>query len=307
MELNVKSMVGLLVLGLALDAAAQVQPPPAKERGLGPFTIRTKDNTVTARILRRDRGTLWVSQARVGGTFEVGIPVGDVVQLEMPAPRFFEQARQASSPEQIAQAQAGLKSLFELVKPYRDIPGVVADEAILLQGLLAERQGKNSDALTCYEDILKQPYASSQQNQARLKAGLCYTKTDQWEKALESLNTVQVSDDDVDLLSEAKLAQGQAYAKLGRPQDALSAYLYLVVFYPYIQSNEVRCLDAALPCYAELKDWEALFKTIQVIKSTYPGSLQAQDAADFAETYAEHLKQEEAFQEPNNHEGADEK
>ena len=307
MTMAAKQMISVLILGLVLESSAQVQVSPVKDRSLGPFTIRTRDHTVVARVLRRDRTTLWISQAQVGGTFEVGIPVGDIVRIEMPAPRAFEQARQASSPEQIELAQASLKSLLDLLKIYREIPGVVADEAILLQGLLAEKQQKIPEALACYEDILKQPYASSQQNQARLRAGLCYTGTGQWDKALESLSAVQISDDDVDLLSEAKFAQGRAFEKLGRPQDALSAYLYLVVFYPYVQGNEVRCLDAALPCYAELKDWDALFKTIQVIKSTYPDSPQAQDAADFAETYAESLKQEEAFQETNNHEGTNEK
>ncbi|HBA86274.1 MAG TPA: hypothetical protein DCZ95_19505 [Verrucomicrobia bacterium] len=308
MRRNIRIGGLLVLLAVGLSPALAQTPPPARERGVGPFTLQTKDNTFVVRLLRRDKDSIWIlKQAQAGGAFEAGIQVGEIVRLEMPAPRHFELARQAAAPEQIAQAQAGVKALLDLIKPYRDVPGAIADDAILLLGLLAEKQQKPVEAIAWYEDILKQPYASAQKEPARMRAGLCYAKTAQYEKAVAYLTAAKISDDDVELLSEVMFAQGQAFAKLGKPKEAVMAYLYLVVFHPFVQNNEARCLDAALPCYAELKDWDALFKTIQTIQASYPNTPQAENAADFAETYAEKMKQEEAFQEPTKNEVPDEK
>ncbi len=273
----------LALCGTLLAGGAQAQ-----ERGIGPFFVQTAEGRFPVRLLKRDRekGTVWVlKQAQAGGYFEAGMAPGEIILVEMPRPKFFEAALQPATPEQAAQAQAALKNMADSLKPFRDLPGVLGDEALVLQGRLAEAGGQYPQALKFYEEVLQQPYFSAQAGPARLRAGLCYSALGDPAKAFEYLSDVTVSDEDADLLSEVMLSRGQALAKLGRHQEAVLSLLYLVVFHPYVRDNEARCLSAVLPSYAALKDWDALAKTVQTLEASYPGTPHATNAAAFAATH----------------------
>ncbi|MFH0879645.1 MAG: tetratricopeptide repeat protein [Lentisphaerota bacterium] len=272
--------------------------PALAQRGVGPFVLRSGNNAFNVRLIKRQSDTLWISrQNQQGVNFEAGIPMADITVVEVPRPRAFDLAELAVASNQIVQAREGVRTISDMLKPFRDVPGVPADEALYQLGRLSEKEGRIAEALVYYEDIIKQSYASPMAARARMRAGLSHERVRNHEKALEYLNAAVIPDDDVELLSEALFAKGQANAALRRFPEAIESYLYLVVFYPYAQSNEVRCLEAVLPCYAEIKDWDALYKTIQIIKTSYPGSREAAMADEYAAEHNKELTEEKPFQE----------
>jgi hypothetical protein len=78
------------------------------------------------------------------------------------------------------------------------------------------------------------------------------------------------------------------YFRLGNYYNALLSYLPFVVFYPTSTTTN-RSRAAALACYAELKEWEPLYRSIQEIQKNYPASPAAKTAAEFLEKYKQEL------------------
>ena len=62
-----------------------------------------------------------------------------------------------------------------------------------------------------------------------------------------------------------------------------------------MQNNEARCLEAVLPCYAEMKDWESLYKTILWLRKEYPQSGETKRAEVIFTKYKEDLRKAGQF------------
>ena len=191
---------------------------------------------------------------------ETGVPVEDIVRFDVPRTAAFAAAEQATTAEQVAQAYVALKRFSDLLKPYRDLPGIPVDDALLLQGRMLETQDRTTEALALYDDILKQPYTVSCAAEAHVRAAVCSARLGRHEAALAHLDEARPSEDDLDLLSEYSFARGQALAALGRHEDAVLSFMNLVVFHPFVQSNEARCLEAAVPSFIALKDWDGAYR-----------------------------------------------
>lgn len=290
----VVSFLLALFLSVCLRYASAQSPA---QRGIGPFTLKAKRGTVTVRLLRRDRDLVWVmQQSRTGEFIETGIAAADIQAFDIPTPKLFLAADQAATPEQMNRVQAALRKFADQLMPFRDLPGMVLDEALLLQGRLHEKQERWAKAVAAYEDILAQDYHPPQAAEARLRAGLCYARLGQYEKALEYTSLENVTDDDLQLLSDVYFLRGEAFQHQGHYDEALLSYLYLVVFYPFVYDNEPRCLAAVLPCYAALTDWEAAYRTTEVLTSTYEGTEYAALAEAFAKEHETHIMKEVELQ-----------
>lgn len=284
---------GLLLAALIFAALPARAAEPS---GIGPFAIQSARGRFTARLLRKDKTTLWVMRdAASGGQFEAGIPIADIVTIEVPTPRMFVFAERASSQEQIRAAHDGLDRIIAMLKPYRELPGVNADEAILRKGQLYDRQGLWREAVRHYEDILKQPYATDQKTPARLRAGIALALAGEHEAALNHLLDAEMPDDDEDLLSTAVFARASALAAMDRNTEAIMDYLRLVVFHPYVQNNEARCMEAVLPCYAKIKDWESMLKAILWLRQEHPGSPETRRAEETFSQYRTELEKAGQF------------
>lgn len=286
----------LLVVSLcAAGAPAQT----ARERGVGPFRLVTPRGDVTVRLLRRDRELVWVDQQVSGGTFvETGLARTDITRFEIPRPSAFEAAERAATSEQIARVQVALKGISDSLRAYRDLPGMPVDEALFLQGLLLERSQRWPAALAVYEELLAAPHRPAIAATAGLRAALCHAQLGQHERVLAVLEQRTIPDDDLTLLSDLYFARGRALAAAGRHDEAILDFLFLVVFDPYVQNNEPRCLAAALPSFAALQDWAALWKSLAVLRGQYPDSAETKQAEEIAKTYEKQLAAETEYQDP---------
>lgn len=295
---GISSRTALLLLALA-TAAPDLHAQTTRERGTGPFRLVTPRGEVTVRLLRRDRELIWVDQQLSNGSFvETGLNRNDIVRFEIPRPAVFDAVDRATAAEQIAKVQVALKAISDSLRPYRDLPGMPVDEALLLQGILLERTQRWPAALAAYQELAAAPHRPPLAERAQLRAALCHAKLGQYDRVSALLEERTIPDDDRALLSELYFARAQARAALGRHDAAIMDYLFLVVFDPFLLNNESRCLAAALPSYAALQDWSAMWKTLAVLRAQYPDSEETKKAEEIAKTYEKQLAAETEYQDP---------
>lgn len=270
--------------------------PPSALAQLGPYPIQTKQAAFEASLVKRDKDILWVERKSSDGSRspQVGIAVADVLQIQMPRPALFDAVEKirtspAAADAQFAAAHSALDKFILQTKALRDLPGIPADEAILLKGRLFSQKGLWREALRQYEDVVAKSKIPALATNAQILAGIAYSKEGEHQFAVEYLGGIPLPEEDEELLSQLLFALGDSYFALGNYDNALLSYLPLVVFYPYVYDNEPRGLAAALGCYAALKEWEPLYRSIQEIQKNYPGTPAAETAAEFLEKYQKEL------------------
>ena len=252
---------------------------PAAHAQLGPYPIQTKQASFQAALVKREKDILWVERQSADGTRspQVGIAVADILAIGMPRPAFFDaiekiRANPAATDAQYAAAHAALDKFILQTKALRDLPGIPANDAMVLKGRLYSQKTLWREAIRQYEDVVTKAAGTAAATNAQLLCGIAYSRSGEHQFAIEYLGGMPLPEDDEELLSDMLFALGNSYFALGNYDNALMSYLPLVVFYPYIYGNEARGLAAALGCYAQLKEWEPLYRTIQEIKASYPGS-----------------------------------
>jgi len=282
----------LLLAGLAAPAAAQ----------LGPWPIQTKQTVFEASIVKRDKDILWVERQSSDGQRmpQVGLAVADVVRIGMPRPSLLDVVEKirtmpAATDAQFAAAHAALDKMILQLKPLRDLPGIHGNDAMLAKGRLYDVKGLWRESTRIYEDIVTKSAGSAAASNAQMLAGIAYAKGGEFNSAIEYLGGIPLPEEDEEMLSNLLFALGDSYFALENYDNALLSYLPLVVFYPYVFDNEPRGLAAALGCYAALKEWEPLYRSIQEIQKNYPTAPAAQTAAEFLEKYKEDLIQAGQF------------
>ncbi|MGD9782598.1 MAG: tol-pal system YbgF family protein [Kiritimatiellia bacterium] len=270
--------------------------PLAASAQLGPYPIQTKQAAFEASLVKRDKDILWVERKSSDGSRspQVGIAVSDVLQIQMPRPALFAAVEKirtspAATDAQFAAAHSALDKFVLQTKALRDLPGIPADEAILLKGRLFSQKGLWREALRQYEDVVSKSKLPALATNAQILAGIAYSKSGEHQFAVEYLGGIPLPEEDEELLSQLLFALGDSYFALGNYDNALLSYLPLVVFYPYVYDNEPRGLAAALGCYAALQEWEPLYRSIQEIQKNYPSSPAAETAAEFLEKHQKEL------------------
>lgn len=292
--LLVIAAAGLCGIG-APRATAQTE----RERGLGPFTLVTMRGEITARLLRRDGDIVWVDRLTSDGVYvETGVPVEEIVNFVAPRPRLFELAEQpidGYSPDQIKALHDGLRKMAAQYRPYRDLPGIPTDQAIRIQAGLYEKQEMWRDAYLLYLDLLQLPYRVENRERIQLLTGMCLWHMDRKEDALDYLLDTPIPDDDLAFFSRVMKARADCLAAAGRTLEALEDRLYLVVFYPFVASNEVENLAAAIPLYVEMNEWGAAVKTLDALQTDYPGAPETEASRELLASYTDQVNREKQF------------
>jgi tetratricopeptide (TPR) repeat protein len=267
--------------------------------GVGPFQITMADEVMEAKLLRRDHDLVWILRKMQSGDFvETAIPANEITNVTVERPRVFEAVETSLDRIQKDQALSGLQRICSQLEDFRDLPGIPVDEALYLEGRIHEQRNDWQRAIRTYHEIMKGTYPSDFREPARIRAGLTCEQIGEYEKALELLDTAKLSDDNMNLYVETYRARGRALQALEKYEQATFAFLHLLVFYPYTQNNERYCLEAVLPCYAGMKDWEALYKTYQALQNLYPESDEAARATDLIENYRQQIANERQYQAP---------
>lgn len=276
-----------LLAALLMAPAAALAAPATTSQGIGPYEIEMPSATFNAQLLRRDGDTIWLRRVGPDGTLgpQIGYEHTDIVRVNMPPPGFFSNLYalvDAPTPppaSTLIRAEHTIDKFVETTAPFRDLPGIVSDEGIYLKAKLLDAQHKYEDALQLYDSLRSMDPPSTYASNALIRAGIDYQRTTNALECISCLSGVLLPEDDENLLSDLLFALGDAFLDVGNYDNALQTYLTLVVFYPYVRDNEPRALAKVLPCYAALKEWEPLYRTIQDIRATYPDS-PASAAAD---------------------------
>lgn len=288
------------ILNLVLPATALILltavAPLSASAQLGPYPVVTKQSTFEASLYKRDKDILWVERKSSDGarTPQVGIAVADIVSVQMPRPALFDaverlRAAPNATDRQFQAAHSALDKFILQTRALRDIPGIPANDALLLKGRLYAQKGLWREAIRQFENVVTYAPGTETATNAQIFAGIAYSKSDEHHFAVEYLAGMPLPEENEELLSDLLYALGNSYVALGNYDNALLSYLPLVVFYPYVQANEARGLAATLTCYAHLQEWEPLYRTIQEIKRLYPDSPAQKAAEEFLEEYHDEL------------------
>ncbi len=263
----------------------------------GPFKIETRQGVIEAQLLRSEKGMVWVRRvSQTGQSYDTGLKVADIRKIYVPWPKSFDDITTADTAAKKAKLRKKLIYYARVLGPFRGLPGVRVDDAILRRGELLEQQEKWTEALRLYADVLNQSADADSKVRAQLRAGICRVALKEYEQALSDLNKEWVPSDEPSLLSEVCFARGTAFQQLERYDEAIMEYLYPVVFLPFFGDNEAHGLGAAMDCYVLLKDWSALAKTIHVLRTRYPESKVTVRANKWVSEHAEELSEESKFQ-----------
>jgi len=167
------------------------------------------------------------------------------------------------------------RNFAELAKaPWKDVQlaARVAEARVLLV------QNKPQPALAIYEDVLKQvssePLMKPLKNQAALGKAACLQQTSKNDEALKALRDVVdgATAAETELLAEAYTLQGDSYRALGRPKEALLAYLHVDVLF----TRETKYHPKSLYYLSQL--WAEVGKPVRAgtakarLKAEYPNS-----------------------------------
>ncbi|HMP72189.1 MAG TPA: hypothetical protein PKE55_02905 [Kiritimatiellia bacterium] len=296
----VAGMLAWMVSGVMTTSEGQTR----RERGLGPFTVVTPRGEFVIRLLRREGDFIWVDRLTREGVFvetgmESGIAIREIVRLVSDRPPLFELAEQpveSMTEEQLNQIHNALRTYAARFRPYRDIPGIRADEATRIQAGLYQRQEMWRDAYLLYRDLLTRDYRVADRETIQLRAGLCLWRMEQKERAIPYLTVETVPDEDLYFMSEVFLARADALTSVGRYRESLEDLLRLIVFYPFTGRNEARSLLACIPNYVGIHDWDAAYKTLMALDEDYPDQPETEQARALLARYQEELEKEQQFQ-----------
>lgn len=292
-----KSLVtcGLLAIGMGmLPASAPAQT--TRERGHGPYLMITQRGEFTVRLIRRDGDMVWVDRRMESGEWvETGMPVQRISELRAPRPAEFVRADEITANEQIPEVIDELRRLVARLRAYRDLPGIPVHEALVLQASLNERRGFWREALSIYEEILNRPGETADRLFLQYRAGLCRWQLEEFEKALEYLLIDPVPEEDLTLWSEVMYARADCLAKLERHREAVDAFLPMVVFHPFEQTNEARALSAIIPSFIALGDWDAAMKSFEALQADYPDAPQTVAANELLTKFSGEVAAEKIF------------
>lgn len=291
-----KRWITLLLMFVGLTGIV-AEAQTVRERGIGPYTLVTPRGEITVRLLRRDGDMIWVDRLVQSGNYvETDIPRSEIIEFKQPRPRLFQMADEAQGEAQIGATIDQLRRFVAQLRPYRDLPGIPVNEALILQGKLNERRAFWRDAILIYSELLNQPYDFKERPMIRYTTGLCLWRMDQKDKALEFLLDDPVPDDDMDMMSEILNARADSLTATGRHREAIDTYLNMIVFYPFVQTNELRALSGILPNYTALNDWDAAVKTIEALKRDYADAPETVAAIANMEKFSAEVAKEKQFQ-----------
>jgi tetratricopeptide (TPR) repeat protein len=288
--------IGFIVMTMLLLGGEFLQAQTVRERGIGPYTLVTKRGEVTVRLLRRDGDIIWVDRLVQSGSYiETGIPRSEIIEFKSPKPALFEQAEQAYSTEQITTAIDQLRRMAAQLRPYRDLPGIQVNAAMIQQAKLNERRSYWRDALVIYQELLTQPYDFPEKNMIRYWSGLNLWRMGQKDKALEFLDDDPIPDEDMGFMSDVLNARADCYSAAGKNREAIDTYLSMIVFYPYVRTNELRAMSGIVPNYIALQDWDAVVKTVDAMKLDYAEAPETAATIALLEKYQAQVEEEKKF------------
>lgn len=295
-----QSILFVLFAAVALAPSAARAQASTRERGIGPFNLETIRGPASVRLLKIDREMLWVDQRTSDGRYiEIGVPRAEIVKFDIPRSSVIEAARIAVTTQQIAQVEAPLKRIIDMLRPYRELPGMPVYDALAIQGRMLMIQKRNVEAMNVLNEVAANAKDEEMKQDAKLRIALIYARQGDTEKTLSILDNAVFPDDDPEFLDDLYTARAAARSASGRHKEAVMDYYYSVVFAPHINNAEQRSLLAALPDFAAMNDWASAARAIEVLRGQYADSEQTKKAEEWAAQYEKQIGAELAFRVAN--------
>jgi TolA-binding protein len=230
--------------------------------------------------VRRD-GDMIMGRVQVGsGSGEVGYHIPQIAKVEFPKPRGLAEASNLLSQGQPDKALAEINQVVAFYEPFKDVPGAWWSQAALIKvsALSALHRDAEAEALTM--EIQKFVTDPETARAARLQLTGDLIHKQDFEKAAEICENAIKEGTRPEILAEAWIKKGDLLYAQRRWDEALLAYLHVLVFY----SDEKRFMPAALlgsaRAYGQLDQDGRARKSLNELIATFPKSAEAAIAQD---------------------------
>ncbi|MCU0870922.1 MAG: tetratricopeptide repeat protein [Pirellulaceae bacterium] len=150
--------------------------------------------------------------------------------------------------------------------------------AAVQQARAQTAEGKYPEALTAYDQILASglntPEAAVQKMHATVGRAVCLAATGKHDEGIAIIEDLIAKNDpsDASLFGRAYNALGACYAKAGKPQDALMAYLHTDVLFFKDSESHAEALYHLSKLWAAVNKSDRAVEARSTLQSRYPGS-----------------------------------
>ena len=150
--------------------------------------------------------------------------------------------------------------------------------ATVQQARAQTAEGKYPEALAAYDQILTSglntPEAAVQKMHATVGRAVCLAATGKHEEGIAIIEDLIAKNDpsDASLFGRAYNALGACYAKAGKPQDALMAYLHTDVLFFKDSESHAEALYRLSKLWAAVNKSDRAVEARSTLQSRYPGS-----------------------------------
>ena len=225
-------------------------------------------------LVRRDDMVMVTIKTPSGGVGQIGLNVSDIARLNLPAPAALTDASNDVASGEYDQALALIQPVVAYQKTIRDIPGNYWAKAALIElsafcGLQRDEEARalaNEITTTSHDPVIL--------SAAKLEITMI-TKFNDPRDALVAYDALIGQSKEPQILSQAWIAEGDIRLAQHEFDEALLAYLTVIVLYPDHNPLVPKALWGSGQAYDKLKDTVNATATYRALISDYPDTPEA--------------------------------
>jgi len=207
-----------------------------------------------------------------------GYPLAEVERIEMVRPPALDDSRALLDAGKTAEAGVAIQALYSQLSGLRGIPGSPWPEATLLYAASLVSEGKQKEADTVLSQLAASvPRDSSDFQVAALRlTGIRAEKNP--EDAVRIADAALAKKLGTSINAEANVVKGDGYFFRKKYEEAVTAYLKVVIFSPGDRWLGARSMLGAAKCLAALGEKKDAVRTLNEILVSYSGTSAAVEA-----------------------------
>ena len=275
-----------IVLLIGWGAGLQAQTANSAPAPTASFIVLKNGESISAHEFQRKGDQLTVAvTTSTGGKGQIAYNIADVAELKLEPPPALAEASVLVANGRADRALALIEPVVFFQQSLRDIKGNWWANSALAKSSALFALNRGSEAAPLLKDVVNSSTDPEIQVAAKLQLALISPPKDPIE-ALAAYDAIINQSTDAKTLSVAWIAEGDIHYSRHEFDEAVLAYLTILVFYPDHNPLVPKALWGVAQSYGKLKDTTNAEKKQQELITNYPNSPEA------ALAKAEHKKKE---------------
>jgi tetratricopeptide (TPR) repeat protein len=206
---------------------------------------------------------------------EVGHAIASIAKIEFPEPQGLKNASELLSQGQADRALAEITPVLAFYDQFRDIRGAWWGPAAVVKVSALAALGREAEAEALAVQIQKTAPDPETARAVSLRIASALVKKEQYDKALQMVDTAIKESTKPELLADAWVTKGNVLLAQKRWDEALLAFLRVPVFYRNEKLFMPPALLGSARAYRRLDDAERAKKSLKDLIAAFPKSAEA--------------------------------